>query len=63
MRKRTRFGRGQVTSEYAIVTAAMFGFLVIALSPAGGWPFLVQLLNALNTYFESIYYVIQSPLP
>ncbi|MCP3104577.1 hypothetical protein LZ198_37515 [Myxococcus sp. K15C18031901] len=49
--------RGQAAVEYATVTAALLGFTVL------GWPFLVQLLNALNRYFGSIYYVIQSPVP
>ncbi|WP_241758474.1 hypothetical protein [Myxococcus landrumensis] len=49
--------RGQSMVEYATVTAALLGFTVM------GWPFLVQLLNALQKYFGSIYYVIQSPIP
>ncbi|NTX05191.1 hypothetical protein HUA74_11790 [Myxococcus sp. CA051A] len=49
--------RGQSMVEYAVVTAALMGFTVM------GWPFLVQLLNALQRYFGSIYYVIQSPIP
>ena len=63
MLRRLRTGRGQATAEYAAVTAALFGCLILAVSPAGGWPFLVKLFNALDTYFQSIYYVIQSPLP
>jgi hypothetical protein len=27
------------------------------------WPFLVQLIAGLHRYFQSIYYVIQSPIP
>ncbi|MBN8229096.1 hypothetical protein JYK02_16410 [Corallococcus macrosporus] len=49
--------RGQAMSEYGVITAAFFGFTVLS------WPFLVQLLRALSTYFQSIYYVIQSPIP
>ena len=63
MRKGHRLERGQAATEYAIVTAAIFGMLIFAASPSGGWPFLVKLFNALDTYFQSIYYVIQSPLP
>lgn len=48
--------RGQSMVEYAIITAAFLGFSVL------GWPFLTQLLNALHRYFQSIYYVIQSPV-
>ncbi len=55
--KRKKLARGQSTVEYATVSAVLLGVGTV------GWPFLVQLLNALNTYFESIYYVIQSPLP
>ncbi|WP_426749054.1 hypothetical protein VZQ01_12915 [Myxococcus faecalis] len=43
--------------EYAVVSAALLGITTV------GWPFLVQLLNALHRYFNSIYYVIQSPIP
>jgi len=49
--------RGQSLVEYVSVSAALFGFGVL------GWPFLLRLLNALDRYFHSIYYVIQSPLP
>ncbi|WNG40251.1 hypothetical protein F0U60_46005 [Archangium minus] len=49
--------RGQATVEYAIITAALLGFGTF------GWPFLVQMLNALGKYFLSIYYIIQSPVP
>ncbi len=45
---------GQAMVEYALITA---GFLVGA---TVGWPYFVQLLNALNTYYRSIYYVIGS---
>jgi hypothetical protein len=43
--------------EYVSVSAAFLGFSIL------GWPFLVQMLNALGRYFQSLYYVIQSPLP
>ena len=48
--------RGQSMVEYITVTAAFFGFTVL------GWPFLIQLLAALQRYFASIYYVIQAPI-
>ena len=48
---------GQAMVEYATVTMALFGGIVM------GWPFLVQLMHAMNVYYQSIYYVIQSPLP
>ncbi|EAU66822.1 hypothetical protein [Stigmatella aurantiaca] len=49
--------RGQSMVEYVTISAALLGATTI------GWPFLVQLLNALSRYFGSLYYVIQSPLP
>lgn len=49
--------RGQATVEYVVVAAALLGFTVL------GWPFLIQLLDALHRYFGSLYYVIQSPVP
>ncbi|MFY2557009.1 hypothetical protein ACN469_05215 [Corallococcus terminator] len=49
--------RGQSMVEYAVVSAALLGITTV------GWPFLVLLLNALQRYFSSIYYVIQSPIP
>ncbi|QSQ20076.1 hypothetical protein JY651_33025 [Pyxidicoccus parkwayensis] len=52
-----RHARGQAMVEYSVVTAALLGFTVL------GWPFLVQLINGLHRYFQSIYYVIQSPIP
>jgi hypothetical protein len=52
-----RAPRGQSMVEYVTISAALLGVTTI------GWPFLVDLLNALNRYFGSIYYVIQSPLP
>jgi hypothetical protein len=49
--------QGQAMVEYVTISAAFLGFTVL------GWPFLVQMLNALSRYFSSIYYIIQSPLP
>ncbi len=48
--------RGQSTVEYVAFSAALLGATTV------GWPYLVMLLNALNRYFQSLYYVIQSPL-
>jgi hypothetical protein len=42
--------------EYVAFSAALLGATTV------GWPYLVMLLNALNRYFQSLYYVIQSPL-
>ncbi len=42
--------------EYIAVTSAFFGFTLL------GWPFLIELAAALQRYFASIYYVIQSPV-
>jgi hypothetical protein len=52
-----KHARGQAMVEYAAVSAALLGFTML------GWPFLVQLLNGLHRYFNSIYYIIQSPVP
>jgi hypothetical protein len=49
--------RGQAMVEYVVVTAALLGFGTL------GWPFLVQMIDALGKYFQSIYYIIQSPVP
>ncbi|AKJ06532.1 hypothetical protein ATI61_105482 [Archangium gephyra] len=49
--------RGQATVEYVVVSAAFLGFTTL------GWPFLVQMIDALGKYFQSIYYIIQSPVP
>ncbi|MCY1016692.1 hypothetical protein [Pyxidicoccus sp. MSG2] len=49
--------RGQAMVEYSAITAALLGFTVL------GWPFLVQLINGLQRYFQGIYYIIQSPIP
>ncbi|WP_257449394.1 hypothetical protein [Archangium lipolyticum] len=52
-----RAPRGQSMVEYVVVAAAFLGFTVL------GWPFLTQLINALHRYFQSLYYIIQSPVP
>jgi hypothetical protein len=52
-----RARRGQSMVEYVIVAAAFLGFGVL------GWPFLTGMINALHRYFQSIYYIIQSPVP
>ncbi|MBJ6761222.1 hypothetical protein JGU66_10640 [Myxococcaceae bacterium JPH2] len=49
--------RGQAMTEYAVVSAALFGFTVLS------WPYTVALINGLNKYFQSMYFVIQSPVP
>jgi hypothetical protein len=49
--------RGQAMVEYVTISAAFLGFAVLS------WPYLVQMMNALNRYFSSLYYIIQSPVP
>ncbi|MFP2928675.1 hypothetical protein ACLESO_26460 [Pyxidicoccus sp. 3LG] len=49
--------RGQAMVEYVVVTAALLGFGTLS------WPYLVDLLRALDRYYQSIYYVILCPLP
>ena len=55
--RRSRRARGQAMVEYAVITSALLFTTVMA------WPFLVQLINGLHRYYQSIYYVIQSPIP
>lgn len=43
--------------EYVTIAAAFLGFTVLS------WPYLVLMINALDRYFSSLYYIIQSPLP
>jgi hypothetical protein len=49
--------RGQDTVEYALVTFA------IVVGVGLGWPFLNRLMDALSIYYQSIYYVVLSPVP
>lgn len=49
--------RGQAMLEYSSIT-----FFLLLGTAAVGWPFLVALMNALNRYFESIYWVIRAPV-
>lgn len=48
---------GQATVEYAYVAFALMGGAVAS------WPFTVELINAMNSYYEAIYWVINSPIP
>jgi hypothetical protein len=53
--------RGQALVEYSMIAHLI---LVGGLVGLGiGWPFVAQVLNALTTYFRSIYYVVTSPVP
>lgn len=54
--RRARGEEGQATVEYAAVSAA---FLVGA---GVGWPFFLGLINAFQTYYHSIYFVLQLPI-
>ncbi len=56
MRRHVR-GRGQSSVEYVLICALLLGVGTV------GWPYLAMMINALDRYFQSIYYVIQSPLP
>lgn len=55
--RRRRSQRGQEMSEYILIVVALFGLTVAS------WPFTSKVINALDAYFQSVYYVIQSPLP
>lgn len=55
---RLRAPRGQSMVEYSVITHA------ILVGGAGlGWPFISQLLQGLSTYYQSIYFVLTSPIP
>lgn len=43
--------------EYSAIIWMLMGGAMI-----GGWPFLVRMINALNTYFESIYFMLSQPI-
>jgi len=50
--------RGQAMVEYSFIShAILVGGTLFA------WPFTSALLQALNTYYESIYWVLTSPVP
>jgi len=49
--------RGQASVEYALVSVMILGGTGLS------WPFLVKLLQAMNTYYASIFAAIQCPLP
>lgn len=47
---------GQSTIEYAMVTVAFLGGTALS------WPFFTGLINAFETYYHSIYFVLQLPI-
>jgi hypothetical protein len=60
LRRLLRGSRGQAMTEYASITTLM---LLGALATAGGWPFFVLMINALDSYLMSIYFTLNVPLP
>jgi hypothetical protein len=53
-----RYRRGQAMIEYTLVAhAILIGGAVMA------WPFLVYMMRALSIYFQSIFFIITSPVP
>lgn len=50
--------RGQAMVEYSVVAHA-----ILFVGAGVGFPFLAQLLNALTKYYQSIYWVLTSPIP
>lgn len=56
--RRPRRPRGQAMVEYSIVAHA----LLVAGTLGGTW-FVTYLINALTKYFQSIYWVLTSPIP
>jgi hypothetical protein len=60
MRRRTgrrRGERGQAMIEYSIIM-----WVLLAGAAGVGLPFMVWMLNALDTYYQSIYYMLGQPL-
>jgi Flp pilus assembly pilin Flp len=53
-----RSPRGQAMVEYSVVA-----HMILVGGTAVGFPFLAKLLNALTKYYESIYWVLTSPIP
>jgi hypothetical protein len=53
-----RSPRGQAMVEYSVVAHALFFTVAV-----GAYPFLSQMLNALTKYYQSIYWVLTSPIP
>jgi hypothetical protein len=53
-----RLARGQAMVEYSFIN-----FVVLMGAAGGGWVFWSTLMNALNSYFHSVYFVITSPVP
>lgn len=49
--------QGQAATEYAILSVMILGGAGLS------WPFLIELLSAMNTYYNSIFSAIQCPLP
>ena len=53
-----RSRRGQAMIEYSVVAYALLISTMVA-----GWPFISYMMNALTKYYESISFVITSPVP
>lgn len=51
-----RSRRGQAMVEYVVITAALLGFTALS------WPYIKLLLQAMDVYYQGIYYVLQSPV-
>jgi hypothetical protein len=52
---RRRSPRGQATVEYSVVSHALIFF-----GATGLLPVIVQLLNAISTFYQSVYTVVQT---
>ena len=48
---------GQAATEYAILSVMILGGAGLS------WPFLIELMSAMNTYYNSMFSAIQCPLP
>lgn len=56
--RRHRLARGQAMLEYTWVTHAILIGGTMAM-----WPFWSYLMNALDKYYQSIYFVLTAPVP
>ncbi len=57
-RLRKRHQRGQATFEYSFVS-----HVLMFMGTGIGWYFTVYLFKALNAFYDSIYFVLQSSVP
>ncbi len=55
---RTRSQLGQAMVEYSTIS-----YFILVGALGAGWPFMGEMVKALNSYYEGIYYTLNLPLP